>query len=179
MAAPRRPQSVSSKEGPKMAEADTDNLSDLEKLRQMVELMEKHDLSEISLRKGQEHWRLRRGGLQAAQPVFAQAAPLAAAPQAIAAPKAAAPETRSEPAGEQLLEIKSPTVGTYYASPSPEDPPFVAVGTKVSPSTVVCLIEAMKVFNQIAAETTGTIAAILVKSGDAVEFGQPLFKVRP
>lgn len=163
-----------------MPEADAENLSDLEKLRQMVELMEKHDLSEISLRKGEEHWRLRRGGFQVPTAAFAPSAPAAIAPTSPPA-KGTAPaaEVKSEPPDEQLLEIKSPTVGTYYASPSPEDPPFVTVGTKVSPSTVVCLIEAMKVFNQIAAETSGTIAAILVKSGDAVEFGQPLFKVRP
>jgi acetyl-CoA carboxylase biotin carboxyl carrier protein len=162
-----------------MPEADADNLSDLEKLRQMVELMEKHDLSEISLRKGEEHWRLRRGGFQAPTAAFAPPPAALAPPPPPVKGAAAVPEAKAEPPGEHLLEIKSPTVGTYYASPSPEDPAFVTVGSKVSPSTVVCLIEAMKVFNQIAAETSGTIAAILVKSGDAVEFGQPLFKVRP
>jgi acetyl-CoA carboxylase biotin carboxyl carrier protein len=77
------------------------------------------------------------------------------------------------------LTIKAPTVGTYYAAQTPEDPPFVTVGTKVSPQTTVCLIEAMKVFNPIPAECSGTIEAVLVKNGDAVEFGQALFKVRP
>lgn len=178
MAGTRRSVSVSGKEGAKMPDAESDNLTDLEKLRQMVELMEKHDLSEISLRKGDEHWRLRRGSLAA--PTLA-AAPALAMPSSPLVSKSApsAPEAKPEPVADNLIEIKSPTVGTFYASPSPEDPAFVTVGSKVTPSTVVCLIEAMKVFNQIAAETSGTIAAILVKSGDAVEFGQPLFKVRP
>ena len=78
-----------------------------------------------------------------------------------------------------MIDIKSPTVGTFYAAPSPGEPSFVSVGSVVTPETIVCLIEAMKVFNQIPAEVNGTIAAILVKSGDAVEFGQPLFRVKP
>ena len=162
-----------------MPDNDHDNLTDLEKLRQMVELMEKHDLSEISLRKGDEHWRLRRGAIAAPTASYAPPPMPVAAPAALT--KAAPPpsESKPEPVADNLIEIKSPTVGTFYASPSPDDPAFVTVGAKVTPTTVVCLIEAMKVFNQIAAETSGTIAAVLVKSGDAVEFGQPLFKVRP
>jgi acetyl-CoA carboxylase biotin carboxyl carrier protein len=149
---------------------------DLEKLRQLVEMMEKHGLTEVSLRHGEEQWRLRRGGR--AEPVLTAvpqaAVPMAAAPAA-AAPVASAPAT-VEPAG---VEIKSPTVGTFYASPSPDEPAFLQVGTKVSPDTIVCLIEAMKVFNQIPAEVSGTVTAILVKNGDAVEYGQPLFRVKP
>ena len=76
------------------------------------------------------------------------------------------------------MVIKSPTVGTFYTSPTPDDPPFVNVGTKVQQDTVVCLVEAMKVFNQIPAETNGTIVEVLVNSGDAVEFDQPLFRVQ-
>lgn len=144
---------------------------DLEKLRQLVEMMEKHGLTEVSLRHGEEQWRLRRGGR--AEPV------LTAVPQAsvamVAAPPAS-PPAAVEPAG---VEIKSPTVGTFYASPSPDEPAFLQVGTKVSPDTIVCLIEAMKVFNQIPAEVSGTVTAILVKNGDAVEYGQPLFRVKP
>ena len=83
------------------------------------------------------------------------------------------------PKEDGLLTIKAPTVGTFYAAQSPEDPPFVTVGSKVTPQSTVCLIEAMKVFNPIPAEVSGTIESVLVKSGDAVEFGQPLFKVRP
>ena len=77
------------------------------------------------------------------------------------------------------IEITSPTVGTFYSSPTPDDPPFVKIGSKVSSDTIVCIVEAMKVFNQIPAEVSGTITEVLVKNGDPVEFGQPLFRVRP
>jgi acetyl-CoA carboxylase biotin carboxyl carrier protein len=76
------------------------------------------------------------------------------------------------------VDIKSPTVGTYYEAPSPGDPPFVTAGSKVAQDSVVCIIEAMKVFNQITADLNGTVTEVLVKNGDAVEFGQPLFRVR-
>ena len=88
------------------------------------------------------------------------------------------PEDFPKPASK-LIDIKSPTVGTFYASPSPGEPAFVTVGSVVTPETIVCLLEAMKVFNQIPSEVSGTITAILVKSGDAIEFGQALFRVRP
>lgn len=107
---------------------------------------------------------------------------MSAAPVTTAAPAAASTppaSTGGDALGERLLEVKSPTVGTFYPCPSEGEPPFVSVGSKVNPSTVVCLIEAMKVFNPIPADVTGTIAAVLVKHGEAVEFGQPLFKVRP
>jgi acetyl-CoA carboxylase biotin carboxyl carrier protein len=97
-----------------------------------------------------------------------------AAPQTTHAAPASAP---AEASG--LIDIKSPTVGTFYASPSPGEPAFVTVGSSVTPETIVCLLEAMKVFNQIPAEVSGTIAAILVKNGDAIEFGQALFRVKP
>lgn len=152
---------------------------DLEKLRQLIEMMEKHGLSDVSLRNGEEQWRLRRGGraepVLAAAPQPAVAMSAAAAPAPVASAAVPAPAA-AEPAG---IEIKSPTVGTYYASPSPEEPAFLQVGSKVSPDTIVCLIEAMKVFNQIPAEVSGTVTAILVKNGDAVEYGQPLFRVKP
>jgi len=87
----------------------------------------------------------------------------------------------AQPAGgdENLAEIKSPIVGTFYATPSPDSEPFVEAGTVVGPQTVVCIIEAMKVLNEIKAETSGTIVEVLVTSGQAVEYGQPLFKVKP
>ncbi|MDX1969387.1 MAG: acetyl-CoA carboxylase biotin carboxyl carrier protein [Planctomycetaceae bacterium] len=151
---------------------------DFEKLQQLMELMEKHGLSEVNLRHGDEQWRLRRGAPQA---TFVSAAPpppmLPAA--AMPAPAVAVAAAAAPAADDGLLIIRSPTVGTFYSAQSPEDPPFVSVGTKISASTTVCLIEAMKVFNPIAAELAGTIEAILVKNGDPVEFNQPLFKVRP
>ena len=85
----------------------------------------------------------------------------------------------SGPGEENLVEIKSPIVGTFYATPSPDSEPYVEVGSKVTSQTVICIIEAMKVMNEIKAEMEGTIAEILVKNGQAVEYGQVLYKVRP
>lgn len=152
---------------------------DLDRLQQLVEMMEKHGLSEVNLRRGDEQWRLRRGAREVvhAAPMPMPAAPVpthSAPPSTAAAVSAAAP---TEASG--LIDIKSPTVGTFYASPSPGEPAFVTVGSSVTPETIVCLLEAMKVFNQIPAEVSGTIAAILVKNGDAIEFGQALFRVKP
>lgn len=151
---------------------------DLEKLQQLIELMEKHGLSEVSLCRGEEKWRLRRGSVV---PTLVSA-PAMMAPAPVAMPAAAPVASTPAPAApvdDGLLLIRSPTVGTYYSAQAPEDPPFVSVGSKISAQTTVCLIEAMKVFNPIAAELAGTIEAVLVKNGDPVEFGQPLFKVRP
>jgi acetyl-CoA carboxylase biotin carboxyl carrier protein len=80
---------------------------------------------------------------------------------------------------EVLPAIESPMVGTFYATPGPDKPPFVSVGSKIGPDTTVCLIEAMKIFNEIKAETSGTVEEVLVKSGQPVEFGQPLYRIRP
>ena len=156
---------------------------DLAKLRELIALMEEHGLTEIDLRRQDQRWKLRRGPAEVMQVIpsggfatnpFPMPAPAAAAH----APPAAAPSTKPTADAPDSVAIKSPTVGTFYESPSPGDPPFVTVGSKVSQDTVVCIIEAMKVFNQIAAEMNGTITEVLVKNGDPVEFGQPLFRVR-
>jgi acetyl-CoA carboxylase biotin carboxyl carrier protein len=156
---------------------------DLEKLRELIALMEQHGLSEIDLRRGEERWKLRRGPAEItqlvspsgfAQPAYPQGgAPAQANPAAAAASAPVAP-----PEDKNLVPIKSPTVGTYYECPAPGEPPYVSVGSKVAADTVVCIIEAMKVFNQIAAEVNGTVTEVLVKNGDAVDFGQPLFRVK-
>lgn len=148
---------------------------DLDKLRELIELMEKHGLTEIKLQRGEEKWQMRRGPQEVMQMVPA-AQPMA--PQPAAAP-GSAPAPAAEKPDDGTVEIKSPTVGTYYSAPSPDDPPFVTVGAKVQQDTTVCLVEAMKVFNQIPAEVTGTITAVLVNNGDPVEFNQPLFRVKP
>lgn len=160
-----------------MSEGDTSNRPfDLEGLRELIEMMEAHGVTEVSLRHGEEQWRLRRGSVQVAAP----AAPIPVAPAAPAAAVQAAPvataeaPAEAEPAGRFIL---CPAVGTFYASPSPEDPPFVKVGDKVQSETVVCLVEAMKTFNQIPAELSGTIAEILVKNGDPVDVNTKLFRV--
>jgi acetyl-CoA carboxylase biotin carboxyl carrier protein len=102
------------------------------------------------------------------------------APQPVAPPAtAAAAGQTAPPADENLEAVKSPMVGTFYSSPNPESPPFIKVGDHVGPTTTVCVIEAMKVFNEIPAEVSGQIVAVLVDNGEPVEFGQPLFKVDP
>jgi acetyl-CoA carboxylase biotin carboxyl carrier protein len=111
---------------------------------------------------------------------FAGPAPVvAAAPAPVAAAPAAAPAAPAAPKNDGTLAIESPMVGTFYSSPGPDKPAFVSVGSRVGPDTVVCLLEAMKIFNEIKAEKSGTIEAVLVKSGQPVEFGQPLFRIRP
>lgn len=153
----------------------------LDKLKELIELMEKHDLTDVHLRHGAEQWRLRRGPqVVAAAPSAPAAYAAPAAAPAPAAPAAAAPEAAAPAApASNLLEIKSPIVGTFYSSPTPEDPVFVTAGSKVTPDTVVCIVEAMKVFNQITADVSGTIEEMLVGNGDPVESGQVLFRVKP
>ena len=156
---------------------------DLDRVRELIEMMEAHGVTEVNLRKADERWVLRRGPAEVINMMapggYAPPAPsYAPAPQAphAPAPQAAAP---AAPAAVEGPVIKSPTVGTFYSSPTPGEPPFVKVGSTVKPDTVVCIIEAMKVFNQIPAEISGTITEILVNNGDAVEYGQPLFRVKP
>ena len=141
---------------------------DLEKLRELIALMDEHGLTEISLSQGDQSWKLRRGGAEAVPMITAAPPP----PQADGGGDA-------PPAEPTYPTIDSPTVGTFYSAPRPADPPFVKVGQAGSPDSGVCIVEAMKVFNQIQAETAGTIVEVLVEDGDAVEFGQPLFRIQP
>ncbi len=162
---------------------------DIRKLKELVRLMTASDLTELDLRDKDEQVTIRRASPQAAPQVVHHAmpammhAPMAAAPVAPAAPAAtAAAASAPAPAASEdagLVAIESPMVGTFYASPGPDKPPFVAVGAQLGPDSVVCLVEAMKIFNEIKAERGGTVAKILVKSGQAVEFGQPLFMIKP
>jgi acetyl-CoA carboxylase biotin carboxyl carrier protein len=153
---------------------------DIRKLKELVRLMVENDLTELDLRDEQETVTVKRPGLHVPPQVIA--APMmhpavhAPAPTAAAASPAA---PAAAPAAEKLPAIESPMVGTFYASPGPDKAPFVTVGAKVGPDTTVCLIEAMKIFNEIKAETSGTVEEVLVKSGQPVEFGQPLFRIRP
>jgi acetyl-CoA carboxylase biotin carboxyl carrier protein len=156
---------------------------DLDKFRKLLQLMEKFDVSEVNLQNEEESWKIRRGPRYAA-PTFTQgfapapmmqAAPVAAPAAAASAPAAAA----AAPAAPVGITINAPAVGTFYSAASPDDPPFVSVGSVVKPDTVICIIEAMKVFNQIQAEKSGRILEILVENGDAVGFNQPLFRIEP
>jgi acetyl-CoA carboxylase biotin carboxyl carrier protein len=144
---------------------------DIEGVRQLLALMKEHELAELEIEQGDMAVRLRKGG--AVGPVMMAAAPAAAVPAAPTAP--AAPAVKEE----KLPTINSPIVGTFYAASSPDAAPYVKVGDHVSEDTVVCIIEAMKVFNEIRAEISGTIEKILAKNAQTVEFGQALFVVRP
>jgi acetyl-CoA carboxylase biotin carboxyl carrier protein len=150
---------------------------DVRTIKYLVRLMSDHDLSEIDLREGDLRIRLRRGDgkIVVSSPPLLAAAPHVAVPPS-APPKAApAAETPTKP----VATIKSPTPGTFYFAPSPDAEPFVSVGSKVTPTTVVCVIEAMKIFNEITADCTGVITEICVDNQQAVEFNQVLFKVDP
>jgi acetyl-CoA carboxylase biotin carboxyl carrier protein len=148
---------------------------DVDKIRRLAELMKDQDLSEVEMQEGQIRLRLRRKLETTITTVEARPAP--AAPSAPQVSKSA-PAATAAAVEENVEIIKSPMVGTFYVSSSPESPPFVKVGDHVGPSTTVCIIEAMKVFNEIPAETSGKIVAVLVENGEPVEFGHPLFKVQ-
>ena len=146
---------------------------DVDLLQQIVKLMAANDLNTVDVRDGDRRIILKRGP----NAPLVMSMPTMAAPMGSAGGNAAPPPPVDEEAG--LKPIKSPMVGTFYAAPAPDAKAFVNVGSKVDEETDVCVIEAMKVFNNIKAELRGTIAKILVQSGQAVEFGQTLFLVKP
>lgn len=158
-------------------------------LQDLVNLMAQHDLNTVDLRDGGQRIVLKRGapapvvmgGMSMGAPVQMASAPAAQVSAAQPAPAGAgggaAPAGKDDEAG--LVPIKSPMVGTFYAASSPDAKPFVGVGSQVDEDTDVCIIEAMKVFNNIKAECRGTIAKVLVGNGQTVEFGTPLFLVKP
>ena len=152
---------------------------DIRKIKKLIELLEESGIAEIEIKEGEESLRISRDGssaspvvMQAPAPVAAPAAPAPAAPAPAAAP--------SEPAESELPAghtVNSPMVGTFFRAPSPSTPVFVEVGQTVSVGDTLCIIEAMKMFNQIEADKSGTVKAILVENGEPVEFGQPLFVI--
>jgi acetyl-CoA carboxylase biotin carboxyl carrier protein len=150
---------------------------DVGTVRELVELMDKFDLGEVDLNNGDQRIRLRRGGrLVAAAPALHALMPAssAAVPQApVAAPSAPAVPV------QKLLEIKSELVGSFYAKPAPDKDDYVKVGSRVSTDTVVCKVEAMKIFNDITAKCAGTVAEVCVQNGQFVEYDQVLFRVEP
>jgi len=153
---------------------------DVRTIKYLVRLMGKHDLSEVDLREGDLRIRLRRGAKVGTEAVAAAPAAVAVAPptavQPVAVPAQPAVAPKEGPA-KSLHEIKSPTPGTFYAASGPDAEPFARIGSRVNPDTVVCIIEAMKVFNEIPAECSGVIVAIMIENGQPVEYGQVLFKV--
>lgn len=147
-------------------------------LEQFVRLMRENDVSSLEVSDGPHRISLQRGPQYASGPVqYAPAPAAASAPTPAAAP--AKPAAPAEEDVSNLKPIKSPMVGTFYSAPSPDAKPFVQVGTTVNEDTDVCVIEAMKVFNNIKSEVRGTIAKVLVENGKSVEFGTVLFLVKP
>jgi len=156
--------------------------SDLDKIKRLVEIMEQKELVELEIKHGDDKIVLKRCPAQPPAAPTAGRAPAqyGTAPAARDVTETAAKMPTVKPQEEQnLIEIKSPIVGTFYATPSPDSEPYVETGVHVEPQTVVCIVEAMKVMNEIKAETSGTIVEILVTNGQAVEYGQVLFRVRP
>ncbi|MFC1678095.1 acetyl-CoA carboxylase biotin carboxyl carrier protein, partial [Planctomycetota bacterium] len=144
----------------------SENDNDLKRIQEIIEIMKENDLAEVEISHGDDKIHLKRSNSQ----------------HAMTAVPMMQPTIAGEPAAEKqddLTEIPSPMIGTFYAQPSPDSQAFVEVGTHITVQTVICIIEAMKVMNEIKAETSGTIVEILVSSGQAVEFGQPLFKIKP
>jgi acetyl-CoA carboxylase biotin carboxyl carrier protein len=155
---------------------------ELKDIKAIIDLMRKNGLSEFELERQDFKIKLKRAvtatAVPAEEPVaLAYPAPLAPA----SAPALPAPGNATAPmaAVPALLEIKSPMIGTFYRAPSPDSPDYVEIGSEVTPETVVCLIEAMKVMNEIKAEARGVVTHILVDNAKPVEFGQPLFRIRP
>ncbi|AQQ71985.1 Biotin carboxyl carrier protein of acetyl-CoA carboxylase [Limihaloglobus sulfuriphilus] len=152
---------------------------DIEKMKELTTVMSENNICELEIINDDNKIYLRRPEPQA--PVMQSPAPVAAPvvmPAAASANAPAAAPAADESVDDGLAEIISPIVGTFYTSPSPDADPFVKKGDKVSDESVVCIVEAMKVMNEIKAELSGVIEEILVSNGEAVEFGQPLFKVR-
>jgi acetyl-CoA carboxylase biotin carboxyl carrier protein len=152
---------------------------DLKDIKAIIDLMKKNSVSEFELEKQDFKIRLKRGMNSGSGGIAYEEAPAmtyAQAPAGIAAPLAA---QAPAPVASNEVEIKSPMIGTFYRAPSPESASYVEVGAEVGPETVVCIIEAMKVMNEIKAEAKGVITQVMVENAKPVEFGQPLFKIRP
>ena len=150
---------------------------DIKLIKQVVDLMKRSDISEFEFE--EDGFKLRLSSKGADAPQIIQAAPAAQTPTPSPLTAAPAGETAAAPVEEKGISIiKSPMVGTFYSAASPESPAFVKVGTKVNNDSVVCIIEAMKVMNEIQAEMSGAITELLVENGEAIEYGKPLFKIK-
>jgi len=150
---------------------------DFRKLRELVRLMVENDLSELELKDQQETVSLKRHAEQIEVSPVRRAE--VSAPSESKDEQSGGPASEASHADNGLAPIESPMVGTFFAAPNPDSEPYVKVGDSVSPETVVCIVEAMKVFNEIKAGCNGTVERILTNNGEAVEFGQKLFLVRP
>ena len=149
---------------------------DIRKIKKLIDLIQESDVSEIEISEGEESVRISRGTTVVTHQVAAPAPAVTQAPAAVpAAPTAFAPAQEEVNTGHDLSKaVRSPMVGTFYRSSSPDSAPFVEVGQSVSAGDVICIIEAMKMFNQIEADRSGTVKAVLVENGSPVEFDEPL-----
>ena len=152
--------------------SESGDVFNIARLRELIQLMEEHDLREVDLREGEQQIQLKRGAEQVS-------VPLAPAPVAPAAPAPAASAPAAAEDTGNFVFIESPMVGTFYSKPNPDAATFVKVGDRVNAETTVCIIEAMKVFNEIPAGCSGTVVAVLADNEDPVEFGKQLFKIDP
>jgi acetyl-CoA carboxylase biotin carboxyl carrier protein len=149
---------------------------DIRKVKKLIELLEESGIAEIEIKEGEEAVRISRMPTGAPAPQYYAAPPPVAAAPAAAPAAAAAPTSHARRKDDENI-VPAPMVGTYYAAASPTAKPFVAIGDEVKEGQVLCIIEAMKMMNQIESDRAGRVTAIMVKNGDAVEFGQPLFVV--
>jgi len=154
---------------------------DLRKLKKLIDLVEESGIAELEITEGEEKVKIVKGGgismvqaAAAAPPATAAPAPASASPAA-PAPAAGAPAPAEPPAGQEGHVVKAPMVGTFYRTPSPDAKPFVEVGQTVKEGQTICIIEAMKLMNEIETDASGVVKAILVENGQPVEYGQPLF----
>jgi acetyl-CoA carboxylase biotin carboxyl carrier protein len=153
---------------------------DIRKVKKLIELLEESNINELEITEGEESVRISRGmpAVTYAAPAPVAPAPIAAAPVAVAAAApTAAPAAAAAPDALEGHVVRSPMVGSFYGSPAPGSPTFVTVGQTVAQGDVLCIIEAMKMMNQIEADKAGTIGAILVEDGEPVEFDQPMFTI--
>jgi len=156
---------------------------ELKEIREILKLLKRYEIQDFSLQRGDNRVRIRRGGAVVERPVAAPAS-LVTMPEPVQAqtpkqPAVAEPAAAQEilSVGENQFLVTSPIVGTFYRAPSPESPPYVEVGTVVSQGTVLCIVEAMKIMNEIECEVNGKISALLVENAQPVEYGEPLFIV--
>ena len=150
---------------------------DIDRIKTVIDLMREHELNEFAIEEPDFKLTLKRGGAAMMMAPQMMAPAMAPAAATAAAPAPAAPAAPAASADDGLTPIPSPLVGTFYRAGSPDADPFVAVGSRVNKDTVVCIIEAMKVMNEIKAETSGVIKKILVENATAVQFGQPMFLI--
>ena len=149
----------------------------VDEIRELIQLAAETGIAELEVQRGDNRVRIRRGGAIGQEILTGM--PAAAAPEAASAPAAAPRESVDKPADSGVVLVKSPIVGTYYESPSPDAPPFVRVGERVQPGKVLCIIESMKLMNEIEAEMAGIVESTLVLNGQPVEYGEALFGIRP